>query len=250
MGVKQNQVKTSDGANTSEKSPRYSLVDSVRGTAVILMVIFHFCFDLRYFGFVGWAVPNGEGWWQFRYLILTLFIGTVGISISLAQGQSYRFRAFWIRQCKLLLSAAAISLMSVFLFPNSWIYFGILHFILVASCFCLVLVRMPRLALVLGLGIIAAAFFDLVHPYWPFIYLREFLPATTEDFVPFVPWLGVAFLGLFIGHVIRSRNPDFCHLSEPITAKIGRHALPIYLLHQPLLFAVLNLYKWLSSLGG
>ncbi len=229
---------------TDTSSNRFSLIDSLRGLAVVLMIIFHFCFDLRYFGFVDWDVPNGPGWWQFRYLILSLFIGTVGISLSLARGAGFNRKAFFIRQGKLLIAAALISLMSIFMFPQSWIYFGILHFILVASFICLLLVSRPRLALAIGCIIILSNLMGYFHPYWPFLYVREILPAYTEDFVPFFPWLGVSFIGIFVGDLIRRQQPDFCKVSEPSTAYMGRHALIIYLVHQPLLFAAFSAYIW------
>ena len=230
---------------STKSTSRFDLIDSVRGMAVVLMMIFHFCFDLRYFGFVSWGVPNGEGWWQFRYLILSLFIATLGISISLAHSGSFRKRAFVRRQAKLFLSALAISVSSVFIFPSSWIYFGILHFIFFASLFCVALVQFPRIALVVGLAILVGYWSSLLPLYWPFVYFQDYVPSYTEDFVPFFPWLGVAFVGVFIGSYIKINNPRFCHIKEPFTAKIGRHALPIYLLHQPLFFALFYLYFWL-----
>jgi uncharacterized membrane protein len=233
-------------------SDRFPLIDSVRGFAVLLMVIFHFCFDLRYFGLVDWGVPNGPGWWQFRYLILSLFIGTVGISLSLAHRQkslpeAIQSKTFLIRQAKLLASALAISLMSVFVFPDTWIYFGILHFIFLASLICLPLVMMPRSSLVLGVLIILAHILDWVHPFWPFTYLGQYLPRYTEDFVPFFPWLGVCLVGVYLGHLIATKEPTVFRKSEASTAFAGRYALIIYLLHQPLLFAGFSAYIWLFS---
>ena len=214
---------------------------------MVLMVIFHFCFDLRYFGFVDWDVPNGPGWWQFRYLILSLFIGTVGISMSLAQGASFRKKPFLIRQAKLLVAASLISLMSVFMFPDSWIYFGILHFIFFASLICLPLVSKPLISLILGVAIILGHIFALVPPFWPFSYIGDYLPRHTEDFVPFFPWLGVSFVGVYLGHLISIAKPNFCRLHEARSAYIGRHALTVYLVHQPFLFAAFFAYIWFIS---
>ena len=107
---------------------RIHWVDSVRGLAIVLMVIFHFCYDLRYFGYVDWNVPNGASWWPFRYVILTLFIFTLGVSLSLAHSSVIRWRKYAVRLGQIVLAATGITLMSLLMFPNGWIYFGILHF--------------------------------------------------------------------------------------------------------------------------
>jgi uncharacterized membrane protein len=115
-------------------------VDTLRGFVIVLMVIFHFCYDLRYFGYVDWQVPNGEYWWPFRYFILSVFIFTVGMSLSLAHAKRFFLRQFSRRAIQLLLAAIVVSIGSRALFPQSWIYFGILHFIFVTSCMSGVLV--------------------------------------------------------------------------------------------------------------
>lgn len=220
---------------------RYHLWDSLRGIALLLMVIFHFCYDLRYFSLVEWDVPNGSGWWQFRYLILTLFLGTVGVSMALAHGRcGVRWSAFWRRQLAVGSAALAISLGSLLMFPNSWIYFGVLHYIFLASLLCLPLLGRPLLALTLGLGILVLYSFDQLSPFWPFAWFAHWLPRYTEDFVPLFPWLGVTWLGLAAGHYPQDVKRKFGDLRLPVLCWAGRHSLIIYLLHQPILFALLG----------
>ncbi len=224
---------------------RIAWVDTLRGLAIILMVVFHFCYDLRFFGFVDWSVPNGDYWWLFRYVILSVFILMAGISLTLAYAGGFRFTHFGRRFLVLLAASLAVSTGSVFLFPDAWIYFGILHFIALGSLLGVGLVGFPGFSWVLGLAIIVAYNLGVVSKQWPFVLFESWLPQDTEDFVPLFPWLGVLFLGVAIPRWVplaRLSMPSHTLLST--MAFMGRHSLVIYLLHQPLLFAGFYLVKW------
>ncbi|MGH1487586.1 MAG: heparan-alpha-glucosaminide N-acetyltransferase [Cellvibrionaceae bacterium] len=224
-------------------SQRLLWVDTVRGFAIILMVIFHFCYDLRYFGYVDWNIPNGSGWWQFRYLILTLFIFTVGVSLSLAHQKKFNKKTFYKRLGQLVISSAAITIMSLFLFPKAWIYFGILHFITLASILGIAFVKRPTIALALGSLILMGFWLGIFKSDWPFTLFEAWLPNHTEDFVPFFPWLGVMYLGIGLMGLLKAnkleKKVDLPKntIIEKISL-IGKHGLIIYLIHQPVLFSL------------
>jgi len=217
-------------------------VDAVRGLAIVLMVIFHFCFDLRYFGCVDWNIPNGPNWRPFRYVILTLFISTVGVSLFLAHGKVIRWKHFAKRFVWLLAAALCISIMSLYVFPNSWIYFGILHFIALASVIGLIFLRVPIIACLIGVSILVGYWVGVLPSYWPFHYISTFLPANTEDYVPLFPWLGVALLAIGVAGLVPIAKVDVPPV-KPATwlAFLGRHGLIIYVVHQPILFGAFSL---------
>lgn len=227
------------GASSSRSIGRVGWVDALRASAILLMVIFHFCYDLRYFGYVDWSVPNGPGWWQFRYLILTLFLGAAGVSLSLSHGRIIRWRSFWVRALQIGLAALAITLISMVMFPEGWIYFGILHFILFASLVGVALVRFPTVALGFGVVIVAIHWLDLLPSAWPFNLIDQYLPDYTEDLVAPFPWLGVVLIGVWLGSLVRSGKISYLGPRLPIWVSFSaRHSLAIYLLHQPLLFVL------------
>lgn len=218
-------------------------VDAVRGLAIVLMVIFHFCYDLRYFGYVDWNIPNGPNWRPFRYVILTLFISTVGVSLVLAHGKAIRWKHFAKRFVWLLVAALGISIMSLFVFPNSWIYFGILHFIALASAIGLIFLKMPIIACVVGASIIVGYWIGVLPVYWPFHYISEVLPANTEDYAPIFPWLGVALLAIGLAGLVPIKKIDIPPLkSATWLAFLGRHGLIIYVAHQPILFGAFSVF--------
>lgn len=234
-------------------------VDALRGFAIVLMVIFHFCYDLRYFGYVDWHIPNGPNWWPFRYLILSLFIFTLGLSLTLAHTPQFRSASFIKRLVQLAVSAFAITIMSLFLFPKAWIYFGILHFIMLATLLGVGFIRVPRLALVLGAIILIAYWSNTVSNEWPFQYFSSWLPYDTEDYVPLFPWLGLMYLGIGFGGVVlpkmrvKTKKKKYKLMDIPnnkITkplAWMGKHGLIIYLVHQPVLFASFYAIQFLSQ---
>ena len=226
-------------------SKRYLEVDFIRGFALVLMVVFHLCYDLNHFHYIEIDIRHGLDWRYFRYLILTLFIGTVGISLVLANGQAFHTKSIAIRSAKLFIASSLITVATLFTNPSMWIYFGVIHFILVASLVGLLFVKRPWLSLVLGISILVLFNLGLISTHWLYLQLHDILhlPKHTEDLVRFIPWFGVVLIGIFIGH---KKYFDINLTSNAVTNTftfLGRHALIIYLIHQPILFGFFELLK-------
>ena len=234
---------------------RLVCIDALRGFAILLMVVYHFCFDLGYFGLAAFDFYQDPFWLNFRTLILSLFLGLVGVSLMLAGQPRLNVRRYLRRLILLVASAALVSLSTWWMFGERLVFFGVLHFIAVASVLGLLFVRAGWLNLIAGVGVILfatqyqSAWFDTPGRRW--IGLMTHKPLT-EDYVPLLPWIGVVLLGLFAGpyimqwaqtHLQGTRNAT--HLRWLILA--GRHSLVIYLIHQPLLIGALSLYVKLLS---
>jgi len=235
---------------------RYPAIDALRGFAMLLMIAYHFCFDLQQFHFLQQDFNHNPFWLTARAVIVSLFLVIVGISLVLSRQQGLRH--FWQRAAMLALCAALVTVASMLMFPGSYIFFGILHFILVASLVGLLLFRYSRFMLVPGIAIILAGIsyshpvFD--QPWLQWIGLMTHKPIT-EDYVPMFPWLGVVLIGMFIAdYVIVRRKADWLttwlvdgKLPKPISllTKPGRHGLLIYMVHQPILLAGLSAWTWL-----
>lgn len=232
---------------------RLQSVDLLRGLAIALMIGFHFSYDLAHFGFARFDFYHDPFWLHARTLILSMFLLTAGISLTLATRSGLRWRPYlrrlgWIAGC-----AALISLASHLMFGPRWIFFGVLHFIAVASLIGLPFVRAPRLALAAGLTLlvlgntVAQPIFD--RPALQWIGLMTHKPPT-EDYVPLLPWFGVVLVGIFLGDRLWLRKPAArlarWRSDRPpvrLLACAGRHSLLIYMLHQPLLIGALWLVK-------
>ncbi|HEY3621751.1 MAG TPA: heparan-alpha-glucosaminide N-acetyltransferase, partial [Roseiarcus sp.] len=134
--------------------------------------------------------------------------------------------------------------------PSEPIIFGILHSIAAASLLAGPFVTAPAWAsLAIGLAAVAAPFLvrsTLFDPPWlRWIGLGEALP-NTLDWRPLLPWAGLVFLGLGAARlpgVIESltARKRWRARSAPSRAICfaGRHSLPIYLIHQPILIGLL-----------
>lgn len=230
---------------------RLASVDLARGVAIALMLAYHFCFDLNYFSLVSFDLYRDPFWLHARTVIVTLFLLLVGVSLSLAHAQGIRWPAVHRRSVQLVAAAAVVSAGSYLLFPRSYIFFGVLHFIALASLLALPFVRRQRLALVGGVGLlwlglgVTSPLFD--QPLLNWVGLMSHKPVT-EDYVPLLPWLGVVLLGVYLGGRLAALPATSPLLrwragSSPVSVLVwaGRHSLLLYLLHQPLLLGLLSL---------
>jgi uncharacterized membrane protein len=228
--------------------PRLGGVDALRGGALCLMFVYHFAFDLRFYRVIAADFEHDPFWLGFRAVIVASFMALVGISLVLAARARIIPARFWRRIGVIAACALAASAASWIMFPNTFIYFGILHAIAVASVLARPLVRRPGIALVIGCVVIAAGFswsnpaFDARPLSWlGFVTVK---PAT-EDYVPLAPWAGFTFLGIALGH--RLAQGAFSALAPIAGAPgwlqwLGRHSLAVYMVHQPILLGAL----WLA----
>ncbi|WP_457607325.1 heparan-alpha-glucosaminide N-acetyltransferase [Nitratifractor sp.] len=232
-------------------SSRLRWLDNFRGIAISLMVIFHFFYDLNYFRFVSIRFLEDPFWLEFRWLIVSMFLFAVGVSLGIVHRRGIRWTS--VRHRALLLGGAsgAISLITWLLFPAYWIYFGILHFIFVASLLGLPFVGRVRASLLVGGAILLLYWSGLWQETGFFELLKGplHLPRYTLDLVPLLPWMGVVLLGVsFSGAGMQERfERQLPTLPLGPLRWAGRHALAIYLLHQPLLFGGVYLAWWLAK---
>jgi uncharacterized membrane protein len=230
-------------------SGRYQLIDILRGVAIVLMVFYHFCYDLTYFQLVQFDFYRDPFWLNLRTLIVSLFLTLVGVSLVLAAEHGINKRRFFKRLGLLVLFALAITITSYIMFPGRTIVFGILHFIAFASVAGLLFVHWPVASLLLGIGFVGLnlvfqhQLFDQTWLHW--LGLMTHKPAT-EDYVPVIPWFGVVLIGIFLGHRLQRDSVlqffRMFHSKGPPArglAFAGRHSLLIYMLHQPILLGLL-----------
>lgn len=237
------------------KKTRFGIVDAARGFAILLMFIYHFSFDLDYFGFIEENFNHDPFWIRLRMIIVSLFLTIVGISLYLATYQGLNKKHFRQRLLLLVFYSALVSISSWIMYPKAMIFFGILHFITVTSLLGLFFTRFGLLNLFLGISIIVIgqllSYPVFNHPMLQWIGMMTRLP-TTVDYVPIFPWFGVVLIGIYLGQLLSQLSPlsFICrwrniHPFNKTLAFASRYSLHIYMLHQPLFLGILYIIRQL-----
>ena len=220
------------------------------------MISFHITYDLEIFGEVKLCLPKWY-WNWIPELIGSLFLLVVGVStwLDFDSLSGRNFRSLIRRGAKLCAVALAITAVTLLATPQRAVYFGIIHCIGFAVLLSYPFLRRPKYNLVLGLIVIFAGVLlsQFRFPFSALMWLG-FTPqvGTGGDWYPLVPWFGFVLIGIFIGEKVYSSGRDVrCELVQMITenkssrglAFLGRHALVIYLIHQPILIGIILLLR-------
>jgi uncharacterized membrane protein len=240
----------------SRPSHRFDRIDAVRGAAIAWMTAYHFAFDLDHFGFVQEDFLGDPFWtWQ-RTAIVSLFLFCAGLGQAVAVQQRQGWPRFWRRWAQVAGCALLVTLGSWFMFPRSFIYFGVLHGIAVMLVVARLTAGWGRGLWLAGAVAIAAPFVArAAHEAWPAL---EFLNApafnwlgwisrkpVTEDYVPLLPWMGVMWWGVAAGQWMLRERAAFVQGAIPRAvaplAWMGRWSLSWYMVHQPVLIGLVLL---------
>ncbi|MDI6806880.1 MAG: heparan-alpha-glucosaminide N-acetyltransferase [Candidatus Aenigmarchaeota archaeon] len=236
-------------------------IDTIRGVAIVLMVISNFVYDLYNFG--SWQIDIFNGfWWVFPRVIVATFVLLVGLSLNLSyvrvrhKNESLLFKKYLMRGIKIFLWGVAITAVTWMFLPQGVILFGVLHFIGVGIILAYPFLRYPHARWLPWLAILLIIFGIWLHSKvydWPWLFWLGLIPKgfSTFDYIPILPWFGVLLLGLWVGGRFYPEGKrtfalaDFSNLpSVKFLCLLGRNSLLIYLIHQPILVGSIYLF-WL-----
>ncbi len=239
---------------------RFFEIDALRGTAIVLMVVYHFFYDLDFFGIIGYDLHSGV-------LLLTgriaaiLFIFLVGVSLTLSYSwnisssntQNDYFYHIFKRGTGIFAWGLVITIVTAKVLESGTIYFGILHLIGVSIILAYPFLKHRIFTLFAGVTVLLAGLImQNVYATYPWLLWLGVKPYGfyTLDYFPLIPWFGIVLLGIFAGNNLYSgyrRNFRIRATGDNalinLLGYLGKRSLFIYLVHQPLIVGILLLYK-------
>ena len=242
----------------SIKSDRIWIIDELRGLAIVLMVFFHLLVDLR--DFFGYAIAYYATPW--------IFVGrTSAVMFMLVSGVSCSLSANNIKRgARVFLLGMVVTLATFLFIPALYIRFGILHFLGSAMILWGIMdkliakqsVKLIVLSLCSPIFLFLGIPFSKITVESPYLFFLGLITSTytSYDHYPLVPWLGVFCIGGAAGILLLKSEKNKARLSgiadpagfpKPAAyalrglMALGRKSLLIYIVHQPLMLALLYL---------
>lgn len=235
-----------------DRQGRIGIFDTLRGLSVISMVLFHLCYDLRFLAGVSlaWFAPPLQDIWRASISWTFLFIAGCMCTLSrnnLKRGLTYGAVAlaiyavtalaavdtpisFGIIFCMAASTLVAWVLEKFDLLPRGPIAGAILF-----ACFVLVL-GLPSGTI--GIGPLSVALPRSLYRVSGLAWLGIPGPAfSSGDYYPLVPFVFMYLTGAAMGAWFKEMGyPVWArHANVPLLNLAGRHALLVYVMHQPLL---------------
>lgn len=232
---------------------RYTLIDILRGIAIICMVYYHGVWDLEnVFGVdIGWFGTQVGVIFQrsirWTFILLSGFCWPMGR--KMLQRGLVVFACGWV-----------ITLVTAIFMPNGMILFGVLSLLGSAMLLTVPMDKLlRRLQPWAGLAVCIVLFlltkdvqsgilaFRVELPDW--LYANAFTAYLgfpkfgfySSDYVPLLPWLFAYWMGYYAYRIMEKH--DWLFLLTKLRFKplewVGRHSLEIYMLHQPIVYGIL-----------
>lgn len=219
---------------------RHGEIDVLRAIAIVLMVLFHFVYDLK--EFAGVSIDYQSPFWFFiGKASALLFIFISGLSSGFSRSPVRR-------GLKVLFYGMCITVVTYLFMKDEYVRFGILHFLGVSMILSPLLFRLSSWTL-LGLAgssaVLGFWFKDqLLNTSLMLPFGLMYVGFGSMDYYPLFPYLAATILGvLAYRHFYAQRTEPLFpfQLNSTWIKWLSRNSLGIYILHQPILLLIIFL---------
>ena len=228
---------------------RYHLIDMLRGVGIIYVVFYHAVFNLSAVSGRAQRLLLSRGMNISQIILVGMLILISGICTHLT-------RSNLKRGLKTLAAAMLVTAVTAIAAPSMMIIFGILHFFAAAMLLYAAAEKLlAKIPSYIGIPLFTLLWILTykMHAYGPkmpkslLLFILGFKTGhVSGDYYPLIPHLFLFLVGTFVGRAFKSGKipKAFCKNVIPPLAFVGRHTLLIYLVHQPILYAII----WLTSM--
>ena len=223
-------------------------LDALRGVCILCVIVVHFLFDLSFFGGLDLTLPAGYVFLQ-EYGVAILVVLS-GVCVTLGS-KSVR-RGLIVFACGMLITAVTYGMYRLGMSgADVVVKFGVLHLLGVCMLVYPAFKKLPPAALaLLGLAIAITGYAIrgiIVPQHWLFPLGLTYEGFTSSDYFPLFPQLGYFLIGAAIGKTAYREKKTLLPGAFQKTGIArffcwcGRQSLFIYLLHQPIVYGLLEL---------
>ena len=231
----------------ANSKPRIWELDALRGVCILCVIVVHFLFDLSFFGGLDLTLP---AWYVFiQEYGGAIFVVLSGVCVTLGS-KSVR-RGLIVFACGMLITAVTYGMYRLGMSgADVVVKFGVLHLLGVCMLVYPAFKKLPPAALALlglAIAITGYAIRGVVVPQrWLFPLGLTYEGFTSSDYFPLFPQLGYFLIGAAIGKTAYREKKTLLPGSfqkTPVARFFcwcGRQSLFIYLLHQPIVYGLLE----------
>ena len=231
----------------ANSKPRIWELDALRGVCILCVIVVHFLFDLSFFGGLDLTLP---AWYVFiQEYGGAIFVVLSGVCVTLGS-KSVR-RGLIVFACGMLITAVTYGMYRLGMSgADVVVKFGVLHLLGVCMLVYPAFKKLPPATLtVLGLVIAITGYAIrgiIVPQHWLFPLGLTYEGFTSSDYFPLFPQLGYFLIGAAIGKTAYREKKTLLPGSfqkTPVARFFcwcGRQSLFIYLLHQPIVYGLLE----------
>ena len=240
---------------------RFPLLDSLRGTVLVSMIIYHATWNFVYIYGMDWSWYQSKAAYVWQQSICWTFILLSGFCFSL--GKRHLKSGLMVFG-----GGALVTLVTLMAMPQNRVVFGVLTCI--GSCILLVAVMekiIRKIPAIVGMTMCFVLFLFtkninsgymglgegvriMVPEVWYRNYLTTYLGFPfpkfySTDYFSLFPWIFLFLTGFYLWGIFQRNNwwhNPILQLKVPVLNFLGRHSLLIYLLHQPVIYALQELF--------